>query len=180
MIATEKWPEVSDDLAIQTFYEARREEGVAHSLAEMFAFQQPPLPKDDTVWLRGMNDLSKNLFEKAPDFIRQRYTEEALAAGDNISGAVYMPGLARHPGDREAWVHDRGEVQKRLEERGWGAQGDINVKARNDMEPTPDIDVADDLVENKVLDMLDANPELEVTPELVHEARDAIKPHWAK
>jgi hypothetical protein len=174
----ERWPEISVNPRVQEFYEERRREGLSHSLAEMFAFQEPPLPKDDTVWLRGMNDLQKDMFEKIPDPLRKAWTSEAASQG-NITGAVYLPQLATYPGDPRAFVRTQGEVKQRVEELGYGSQGFANIKARNDLPPPPDIDVADDIVEEKVLDMLEANPELKVTPELMHEAREAIKPHWA-
>lgn len=179
-MATATMTKISDDPRIQGFYEARIAEGLSPSLAEMFAFQQPPLPKDDTVWLTGMNELQKDMFEKVPDHVRRAYFADATAHGDNVSGAVYLPQLARYPGDREAFVRSQGEVRDRVEQRGWGADGAIKVTARTDVAPKPDIDIADDIVEEKVLDMVAANPELKVTPELIQEARDAIKPHWAK
>jgi hypothetical protein len=173
-----EWPEISDDPEVQSRYVAMRECGESHSISEMLAFQQAPIPKDDTVWLKSMRP--REQFANAPEIVQKAYTEEALAAGHNISGAVYVPGLARRPGDPEAWVHGLGDVKKRLEERGWGSEGDVNVKARNDEEPTPEVDVADDIVEQKVLEMMYQNPDLQETPELYEEAKDIIAPHWTK
>ena len=173
------WPIVSDDRDIQAFYEARRREGVSHSLAEMFAFQQAPLPKDDTAWLAanskaiGGGDLNSHA--------REYYQEVAKEHGVHTGGSVYMPDVASFAGDPEAWCANQSDYKRKLEKRGAGwSDGTQVVKARNDdIEPEPDVDVAPDIVENRVLDMMAANPELKPTPEVFEQAKDQIKPHWA-
>lgn len=177
METLEQIPVISTNPAIQAHYARCRSEGTSHSLAEMFARAKPPRAEDDTTWLTSMNALQKDLFEKAPQFMRDHYQKEAAAQG-NISGAVYMPNLATYPGDPKAWVHGQGDVKRRVEELGWNATGAINVKARDDQAPPDDVGIADDIVEEAVMCELDAHPELQVTPELIQATRDKIKPHW--
>lgn len=178
MATKAQWPEVSDDPAIQRFYEDRREEGVGHLLADMMAHQRAPQAKDDTSWLAvnsraiGGGDLNSHA--------RDHHLEIARAAGVNTGGSVYMEDLASFSGDPKAWVANQSEYKRRLEERGDGwSDGTQVVKAR-ESEPEPDIDVASDIVENRVLDMMDQNPELKATPELFEQAKQEIAPHWAK
>lgn len=173
-----EWPVVSDDPAIQGFYERCRIDGVAHSLAEMFAFQSPPTPHDDTTWLR-LN--SKNIGGHENPFIHEAYTAPSRELGLSTSGSVYMPSIADFPGDPKAWVKNESELKQRQVERGGGwSDGTQVVRARNDVEPEADIDVAPDIVEQRVMDMMDANPELKATPEVFEQAKDSIAPHWVK
>lgn len=145
-------------------------------LKDMLDARQGPTLHSDTTWLTAVGCGKQwDGVEGLGDF----YAKEARAAGHNISGAVYLSSLARYPGDPEAWVRDLGEVRKICEARGWSCEGAVKVKPRTDVEPEPDIDVADDIVEAKVLSMMAANPDLQLTEELVYEAKQAIKPHWA-
>lgn len=64
---------------------------------------------------------------------------------------VYLPSLARRPGDPEAFVrHDsaRGTIKRRLEARGWGCEGSVKVRARED-EPEKKA-LGDDIVQESV------------------------------
>lgn len=172
---------VSDNPVIQSRYEQMRKDGVSHNLAEMFAFQKPPRANDDTTWLASQSsDIGGAFLDDAPEIVQRHYVEQAEAAGVNIKGSVYVPGLARHPGDPEAWVKNASEIKSRVEQRGWGCEGVVNVKADANCEPIPDVDIAPDLVERRAHQMIEANPDLKMGPDLLNEARDAIKPHWAK
>src|SRR5262245_2939301 len=171
-------PIVSDDPHIQQHYIKCRLEGTSHMLAEMFAFEQAPRGKGDKTWLAQVDPSGEQFGKNQED--GDFYAAEALARGDNISGAVYMSGLARYPGDPEAWVHNLGEYRQRVEDRGWGCEGAVNVKMRNDVEPAPSIGIAPDIVDEEVAARCEANPELVPTPELWHDVRNEIKPGWVK
>lgn len=179
LVAIAEFPKVSDDPSIQAFYVARRKEGVSHNLAEMFAHQQAPLPKDDTAWLAAQSRAIGGGDLTAP--AREHYQNVAKAAGVHTGGSVYMPDIASFSGDPKAWVSNHSEYKRRLEERGDGwSDGTQTVKARDAVEPEKDVDVAPDIVENRVLDMMEANPELKPTPEVFQQAKESIKPHWVK
>jgi hypothetical protein len=174
----EEWPVVSDDAGVQAFYEDRRREGVSHNLAEMFAHQQAPLPKSDTAFLAAINPGGQQ-FADNPE-LGERMAAPARAAGVNITGATYLSGLAEFPGDPRAWIRGKGDVEKLCTERNWQCRGAVNVNAETGVAPMAAVDVAPDLVEAKALDMIEANPDLARMPkdELLHEAKEIIKPHW--
>lgn len=182
------WPEVSIDSVIQARYEQMRRDGQSHLLAEMLACQRPPRGKDNTSWLAA-NSKAIGGGDLAPP-VRQHHEAMARAAGVNIEGKVYMPGLARQnmPGDPMAWVTDHSEFKRRLESRGDGwSDGTQSVRARDDIAPTPGIDVAPELVEERACQMIEANPDLlhkhckltpndvEISGELLHEAKQSCK-----
>ena len=168
-------PEVSDRLTVQALYVAMRLAGESHMLAEMFALSQPPQIRTDNTFMEG--HCNGNQFEDKP-WLGDWYAAQAKEAGVDITGAVYLSGMARFPGDPEAWVRGRGDVQRLCEERGWGCQGAVQVK-RNDFEPpAPDVDVADDIVFERALDMIETNPDLERRPqgEVLAEAKASLLP----
>ncbi len=181
MAAVADYEIISKNPRIQADYEKMRSEGTSHKLAEMFALQRPPRANDDTTWLASQSDAigGANLDGK-PEMVQKAYTEPAKAAGVNIKGSVYVPGLAEFPGDPNAWVKNLSEVKSKVEKKGWGCDGAVNVKARNDGPPVADIDVAPDLVQSKAEQMIEANPDLKMSGELLEQAKDAIKPHWSK
>ena len=170
---------ISDNPAIQAHYEECLKNGCTPRLAEMLAFAQPPRADDDTSFLAVRRP--REQFANQPE-IGDAYAKHAKAAGMNITGAIYEPGLAQFPGDPNAWVRDRGEIRKKVEALGMGCEGAVNVKARNDLPPKPTVDIAPDVVLERALDIASANPEAhpKLTEELLHEAKESAKPHWAK
>lgn len=174
-------PIISDDPHIQAHYEKCRAEGTSHTLAEMFAFQTPPGGGfTDSVFLEG--ECNGNQFE-GMEHIGDFYAKMARKAGVNTKGKVYKSGLAKFPGDPEAWVSDKHDVQKLLERRGWGAEGAVNVKMDQSAKPLEDVAVADDIFENRVEDILEQNPGIETQAtmaELREQAFQELKPHWSE
>lgn len=181
---------ISNNPVIQKRYEEMVAQGTSPTLAEMFAFQKPPRGKDNTSWLAA-NSKAISGGDLAPP-VRQHHEAMARAAGVNIEGKVYMPGLARQnvPGDPLAWVTDHSEFKRKLEARGDGwSDGTQSVKARDDLPPPPMTDVAPDLVEERACQMIEQNPDLlhkhcKLTPkgddvvisgELLHEAKQSCK-----
>lgn len=92
-------------------------------LKEMLESGQPPMSNTDREFLEG-NQFSDN--EKMGAML----SDVARRNGGSPTGKRYVGQLARYAGDPEAWVSDRGELQKRIEERGAGAEGTVNVKGR--------------------------------------------------
>lgn len=130
----------------------------------------------DSVFLQGRS----NQFvgdEFSGDYIRQ----VSERAGQDTQGKTYISGLAAYPGDPEAWVSGRGDVQRVCEQRGWGCEGAVTVK-RPELEPPPRIDVAPDLIEEHVERRMEANPALAERPrdEVAHEVKESLKPDWKK
>lgn len=170
-------PIVSDDPRIQAEYVRMRMNGESHMIADMLAHQKAPRADDDTTFLAARRP--REQFANS-EHLGNFYANEAKKAGMNITGAIYENGLAQYPGDPNAWVRDRGEIRQKVEALGMGCEGAVNVKARNDLPPIADVDIADEIVVERALQKMDANPDLKMTPELYHECRDEVKPHWSK
>jgi hypothetical protein len=178
---------VSDNPVIQARYEAMLRDGVSPRLADMLANQQPPRGKDNTSWLAANSHAIGG-----GDLGATRNHHEALArdAGVSTGGKIYMPDLAKFSGDPRAWVADHSEYKNRLEARGDGwSDGTQSVQPRNDVAPAPNIDIADDLVEERALAMIQDNPgllhkhahidqkgDVQLSGELLHEAKESCKP----
>lgn len=172
----EMWPVVSSHNSVQQTYEAMRRDGESHSIAEMLALQQPPRIETDATFLAG--NCNGNQFEANPE-IGDLYAREAAAHGlTSTKGLVYKSSLAAFPGDPQAWVGSRDDVRRVCEERGWGCEGAVNMKVRNDRAPMPDVDVADDIVQEKMLDNLEVDPGIGSMPyqEAFEMAKDQLKP----
>lgn len=104
-----------------------RKSGTSPKLAEMLTLQSPPMSNTDREFLEG--HCNGNQFAKGPlsEDLGDRMKAVAEAAGQNVKGKVYIGGLARFPGDPEAWIAGRGDVRKVVEERGWKCSGSVDV-----------------------------------------------------
>ena len=141
-----EFPTVSPDPAIQSRYEAMRLTGQSHRMAELLATRKFPGVKTDSTFLSG--HCNGNQFEAAPA-LGDHYKSLAEAEGFDTTGKVYLRGLASYPGDPRAWVSGRGDVERVCRERGWSCDGAVSVDAPRYAEPTPDIPIADDLIQNE-------------------------------
>jgi len=172
------YPRVSDSGYVQAHYNACRMDGVPHKLAEMFALGQPPMSNTDREFLEGQGGCYDQF--GGNEFLGNFYAAQAKKAGVSTTGKVYLSGLARYPGDPEAWVSGRGDAQRVLEQRGWGAHGALNVKVR-DCEPAGKGGLASDVVDSLVAERLAEVPAGERAD------REALResvvsrhaPHWA-
>jgi hypothetical protein len=177
MASIKELPVVSDDPQIQHEYVRLRMEGVSHNLADMFSHQKPPRADDDTTFLAARRP--REQFAGTP-YLGDFYAKEAKAKGMNISGCIYENGLARYPGDPDAWVSDRGEIRKKVEARGIGCEGAVNVKPNEDFAPPPSVDIADELVVARALQKMDETPGLQMSADLLEKSRNEAKPSWSK
>jgi hypothetical protein len=132
----------------QRHYDECRAGGACHSLAEMFALGAAPQSRTDAEFFRGR----WNQFADTPH-LGDAYRGVAEAHGQSTTGKVYLSGLARFPGDPEAWVSGRGDVERVIDRHGWGAEGSVTRPLRNVAEPEV-IPVAPDIVDAKVADIL--------------------------
>ena len=171
-----KW---GNSVGYQEHYEECIRNGCSPLLAEMFASRKTPAIRTDATFLQG--HINGNQFEKTP-WLGDVYKKEAVAAGINITGKVYLSQLASYPGDPQAWVSGRGDVQRVCEERGWGCAGSVNVRAQEaDTEPK-DMPVADDIVDARTAEVLAGVPDpmhVDVA-DLREQVREHITPHWSK
>ena len=167
---------------VQREYERMRADGLSHNLAEMFALQAPPqIAGTDNIFLEGHCNGSQ--FD-GQEYVGELYKAEARAAGVDITGKVYLGGLARYPGDPEAWVSGRGDVKRICEQRGWGCDGAVKVKAALPEREPESVGLADDIVDSKVVDILEHVPERERprvdVQDLREQVKDKMTPKWTK
>ncbi len=169
---------ISDDPAVQAHYEAMRRDGTSHRLAEMFALQQPPMSNSDREFLQGHCNGSQ--FEKTPG-LGDHYQQVARAGGVDPKGKVYLSGLARYPGDPEAWVSGRDDVRRVCEKNNFSCEGAVSVKSQKLGAPE-EVGIAEDLVQDALATELAHNPDLAEKPreEVREQVREKLKPHWVK
>jgi hypothetical protein len=105
-----------------------RKKGTPAKLAEMFALQAPPLAKTEADMFKNQCNGSQFAAGPLANLQGDRYKAEAERFGVNVKGKVYKSGLARYPGDHQAWVTDASDVRKVLEGRGWNCSGAVEVK----------------------------------------------------
>ena len=155
-----KWPIVSNKQAVQCHYECMRLSGESHLLAEMLALQEPPgVAGTDAIFLQG--HVNGNQFERQPE-VGTHLRRMAEARGVDTSGKVYLSGLAAYQGDPEAWVSGRGDLLRVVSRRGWNCSGAVNHRSPTGVSdgPGPDIPLADDIVEDKALGMMEQNSDM--------------------
>jgi hypothetical protein len=158
---------VSDDPAIQAYYEKCRKKGTSHTLALMFAEAQPPQSQTDREFMRGTENGRQ--FQGRPE-VGNEYRRVAEGLGGQTKGKKYLSSLAAFPGDPRAWVDSRADVAKVCEERGWGCTGAVNVKHRTDEAPPAPVPVGEDIVQAEVAK----------TGETREKVVAKRKPHWVK
>jgi len=173
----EEFPEVDgsellrDEYAMSTFgvtrlalYTKLRREGQSHRFSEMVATQRPPRCMTDDVFFAGLPRLADQM---TPGQLKY-YVAQARKHGHEPSAdSVYHSGLARFPGDPQAFVTrsmGRGYIKKLCEERGWACHGAVESKGRQtESDPLADENctpLADDIVNYRVREMVSKNPEL--------------------
>lgn len=150
------WPKVSDDPAVQQFYENCRAKGESHKMAEMCAFRAFPGTRGtERSFLEGRHDTQ---FHKDAEFERHA-RQKAEKAGVSTAGKFYEPQVAEEVGDPKAWFSDSSELKKRCEQIGATARGAFTVK-QPVRGPAQRTKLAPDLVEHYVNQELSKNPSL--------------------
>lgn len=168
------YPWVSRNPRVQLHYIDCRQKGTSHNLAEMFALGQAPMANTDREFLEGRENGRQ--FEKNPE-LGDFYRREAEARGADVTGKVYLSGLAAFPGDPRAWVSGRGDVRRLCEDRGWGCEGSVSVPVRNVAETGGKYEVAPELVMDRAADLA-ANCPGDRPGDLVEKAREQLSPNW--
>jgi hypothetical protein len=155
-------------------------EGSDHTLREMLASRRGPALMTDSVFLEGMESRQADEFNNGAG-IGDIYRKEAVSAGVNPHGKVYLSQLASFPGDPEAWVSGRGDIVRVCEKKGLDTDGAVKVRAARRVE-TPEIDVAEHLTQKYVDEAIEADPGLKEKPraDVREKVLDRIAPHWSK
>lgn len=166
-----------DGYEVQEFeYRAATQARDEKNLLEMLNAGRPPHGISDCTFMRGT--ANGRQFD-GQEHVGDRYRAVTEQNGGSHVGKKYISGLARFPGDPEAWVDSRGDVERVLEKRGWGCEGSVNVKAKEPIDPPrPGPDVADDLLDQYTMQIAsqDPRPDLVDTADLREQVRERIKP----
>lgn len=88
--------------------------------------------------------------------IGDHYRALARKAGIVTHGRQYMSGLARYPGDPEAWVGDRADVVRVAKKNNFSVEGMVSVK--NEREAPAEKGLAQDVAQRLVTQKLMQNP----------------------
>ncbi len=110
---------------------------------------------------------------------------KARAAGVNVQGKRFSPGMCRTGNalDSYAWVGSRAEVKKKCEQQGWGCE-EFGVKQREREEAPGPYQVADDIVQKEVTDIVAEQHGGHVTPQqrqdLVEATQTRLVGHMAE
>lgn len=131
-----------------------RSNGCNHNLAACFAKRSFPGVKTDAVFNEGkFSGQSTGECSARGVWLRT----QAEACGVSTTGKWYCSGLASFPGDPTAWVDSRGDMLRIAEAKNMNMHGYVEHKAHQ-VDPGDDIDIADDIIEDEVADILEANP----------------------
>jgi hypothetical protein len=146
-------------------YVRLRREGKDHRWADMLASQRAPRGCTDDTFFSGLPRLAEQFdSDRAMNRCISESKKRGYTPGAND---VYQPGLARFPGDPEAFVNrtrGRGYIKSLCEKRGWACNGAVNVEARepesDPYDPKNCVPMHKNLVDSYARDMVKANPDL--------------------
>lgn len=126
-----EYPTISDDPAVQEFYEDCRRRGESHNLAEMFATRRGPNLNTDTTFMAGLGTLRD-------DFTNENELNRVVKAAKKNgytpkASDHYDPFLANKCGDPLAFIpsaNPKGHVRKVCEKRDQTCHGAVEVKRK--------------------------------------------------
>jgi hypothetical protein len=172
----ERTYEINDRVVTEEYFHSVTQGQDEAKLKDMLKSGVPPQGVSDCTFMR---DTANGRQFQGQEHIGNQYRAVAEEHGQNVTGKKYISGLARFPGDPEAWVEGRGDVQKLVESRGWGCEGTVNVKKRELLNPPePGPEVAPDLLEKYTNVIADAQPmpHLVDREDLKEQVKERIKP----
>lgn len=140
-------------------------DGDARRFAEIIAARKCPGLNTDTERFKGVA-AGHHIWDDIHPTCRDFYRQKAEAAGVSIHGKKYLSSLASEPGDPRAWVDSTGDIRSVCEERGYGCEGMVTVKAREAEQPDDEgpYRVAECHVTEKFNEIIESNPEVAPTP----------------
>lgn len=156
-------------------YVAAKRAGESENMACIIAMRCPPGTRySERAFLEGTGH---NPFGKQSDFLTKVMLEDAKKAGIDTTGKVFKSGLADGRGFRDplAWVSSLADVKRVCELRNRSCEGAVSHKSYRP-DPTPDIPLADDIIEEFAVKEVLKNPEtvrkmtpLELKEKIIHE-----------
>ena len=172
---------IDDKEVTEDGYKALRSAIESERLAEMLDSGQTPHCISDQTYMKG--HVSGSQFEKNQE-MGDYYKSEAEAHGGNTNGKRYVSGLARFPGDPEAWVTGRDDIKRVIDSRpGWSCTGTVDINGRaNSPAPKEAPEVADDLLDKYTIQVASTLPDPERIDldDLRLQVKERIKPRKQK
>lgn len=165
-----KYDTVSEDLDVQLSYVKMRLNGESHRMADMLAHCAfPGIRGTDSDFMKG-----SHIQDSILDGVRHRM---AQASGVDTNGKKYLAGLARFPGDPEAWVSGTSDVLRICSNRGWNCHGAVEYEAPDsypvvEADKPKDCPIAPDILQEQVAARLSEYDPREVTPRLAEDIAD--------
>lgn len=147
-------------------YKKCLKKGCSESLAAMFALRQAPRGMTDDVFLAGRGTLDNQIRDKRA---LEKVVSEAKRRGYKPKPTDYYdPGVARFPGDPEAFFNHgsgRGKLKRVFERRGVESDGTVNAVSTKRREPLVDPKkpvhkLHPRLVKRHLKEAIKANPDL--------------------
>lgn len=163
---------------VQAHYIRMVEEGQSPRFAEMCALQQPPGTQGtDRAFMQGR--LDGNWMDALPERQAKWMSQEAKAAGINITGRYYMGGLADKRGhlDPEAWVDSVADIKRVALKRNLTVSGIVNIEGRQ-VEPKS-VDLNPKIAKALAKKEIAKNPKLTMR-DAVALVKERAVPHWKR
>lgn len=123
------------------------------NFAQIVASRRPPGTQatDQFLWAGRCN----NHGIEGPDWLRKKTIDRAKRAGISIAGKVYFPTFGG-PESPEAWVSDTSDIRQMCKKQNRPCDA-LGIKAR-EVEPTADVPLAEDLVQETMQEYLQRDP----------------------
>lgn len=150
------WPVVSNDPDVQAFYEAMRERGESHMIAELCALRKPTGAMNTERAFLEDSHVHQGL-DDTPDWMRNKLLAEAKAAGVNTQGKVYKGRLGDHT-DPLAWVATADDVKEACKIKNLTCTGVVNHQAVGDDKPPERVLLSERIVRREVRKLIKAEP----------------------
>lgn len=114
----------------------------------------------DRTFMNDRDVRNHGLNDRMPPWMAEMYVRQAKAAGIDIAGKVYKGSLAdgRGPACPDAWVGSTSDVLSVAKRRGLRVEGIVNYDDGIEPEPTPDVPMAEDLIQDKARQFIAADP----------------------
>jgi hypothetical protein len=178
---TEQLPVISDDPAIQAFYEDCRERGESHNMAKIFATRRTPAVSSDRAFHQHAETIGQQFCKRPLELaiLKAKAKKMGFAVSSNDS---YQAALGVEPLDPLAVVpHDnpKGHIRKVCRQRGMPCHGLVEMEGVvKDPKPDTGPPLAEDVIRKLMWLRIKKNPGLKSSKAKLKKLReDVINKH---